>query len=140
LIVFFAGLPGILLAPLAGTLVDKWNRKTVMIASDTLTALTTLVIALLLWQNLLEVWHIYIVAALNSIFRTFQWPAYIAATTLLVPKKHYARVGGMMQFGQAASEIVAPILAGLLMVAIDIQGVLLIDFVSYFFAVIALAL
>ncbi len=140
LIVFFAGLPGILLAPLAGTLVDKWNRKTVMIASDTLTALTTLVVALLLWQNSLEVWHIYIVAALNSIFRTFQWPAYIAATTLLVPKKHYARVGGMMQFGQAASEIVAPILAGLLMVAIDIEGVLLIDFVSYFFAVGALAL
>lgn len=140
LIVFFAGLPGILLAPLAGTLVDKWDRKKVMIASDTLTALTTLVVALLLWQDQLQVWHIYVVAALNSVFKTFQWPAYIAATTLLVPKKHYARVGGMMQFGQAASEIVAPILAGLMMVTIDIEGVLLIDFVSYFFAVTALAL
>lgn len=140
LIVFFAGVPGILLAPLAGTLVDKWDRKKVMIASDTFTALTTLVVALLLWQDLLQVWHIYIVVALNSVFRTFQWPAYIAATTLLVPKKHYARVGGMMQFGQAASEIVAPILAGLLMVTIDIEGILLVDFASYFIAVGALAL
>jgi MFS family permease len=140
LIIFFAGLPGILLAPLAGTLVDKWDRKKVMLGSDTLTALTTLAIALLLWQDALQIWHIYIVVALNSVFRTFQWPAYIAATTLLVPKKHYARVGGMMQFGQAASEIVAPILAGLLMVAIDIEGILLADFVTYFVAMGALAL
>lgn len=140
LIIFFAGLPGILLAPIAGTLVDKWDRKKVMIAADTATALTTLVIAVLLWQGQLEIWHIYIVAAVNSVFKTFQWPAYIAATTLLVPKKHYARVGGMMQFGQAASEIVAPLLAGLLMVTIGIEGVLLIDFVSFFFAVSALAL
>lgn len=140
LIIFFAGLPGILLAPLAGTLVDKWDRKKVMIGSDTLTAVTTLGIALLLWQGDLAIWHIYVMAALNSVFKTFQWPAYIAATTLLVPKKHYARVGGMMQFGQAASEIVAPILAGLLMVTIGIKGVLLIDFASFFFAVAALAM
>lgn len=139
LIIFFAGLPGILVAPLAGDLVDRWDRKKVMIAADTLTAITTVVVAWLLWQDQLQIWHIYVMAALNSVFKTFQWPAYIAATTLLVPKKHYGRVGGMMQFGQAASEIVAPLLAGLLMVGIGIEGVLLIDFASFLFAVAALA-
>lgn len=140
LIIFFAGLPGILLAPLAGTLVDRWDRKWVMLASDTASGVITLVIAGLLWQDSLAIWHIYIAAALNSMFKTFQWPAYIAATTLMVPKKHYARVGGMMQFGQAASEIVAPLLAGLLMVTIDIQGVLVADFATFLFAVGVLAL
>lgn len=139
LIVFFAGLPGILIAPLAGTLVDRWNRKKVMIGADTLSGVITLVVALLLWYDNLQIWHIYIAAALNSIFKTFQWPAYIAATTLMVPKKHYGRVGGMMQFGQAASGIVAPLLAGLLMVTIKIQGVLVIDFATFLFAVGVLA-
>lgn len=139
LIVFFAGLPGILLAPAAGALVDRWDRKWVMIGADTASALITVSIALLLWTDSLQIWHIYIAAALGSVFKTFQWPAYIAATTLLVPKRHYARVGGMMQFGQAASEIVAPLIAGLLMVTIEVKGVLLIDFATYFFALGALA-
>ena len=139
LIIFFAGVPGILLAPIAGTLVDKWDRKWVMIGADTLTAVVTLAIAGLLWVDALQIWHIYIAAVLQSVFKTFQWPAYIAATTLLVPKKHYGRVGGMMQFGQAASEIVAPILAGLLMVLIGIEGVLLADVATFLFAVGVLA-
>jgi len=139
LIVFFAGLPGILLAPVAGTLVDRWDRKWVMIGADTASGMVTLAVALLLWKDGLQIWHIYIAAALNSVFKTFQWPAYIAATTLMVPKKHYGRVGGMMQFGQAASGIVAPLLAGLLMVTIDIQGVLVIDFSTFLFAVGVLA-
>jgi len=139
LIVFFAGLPGILLAPVAGTLVDRWDRKWVMLGADTLSGVITLVVAALLWTDSLQVWHIYIAAAANSVFKAFQWPAYIAATTLMVPKKHYGRVGGMMQFGQAASGIVAPLLAGLLMVTIEIQGVLVIDFATFLFAVSVLA-
>lgn len=135
LIVFFAGLPGILIAPVAGTLVDRWSRKWVMVGADTAAGIVTLVIAVLLWNEALQVWHIYIAAALNSVFKTFQWPAYIAATTLMVPKKHYARVGGMMQFGQAASEIAAPVIAGVLMVTIGIHGVILADVVTFLFAV-----
>ncbi|MGD2116663.1 MAG: MFS transporter [Acidobacteriota bacterium] len=135
LIIFFAGLPGIALAPIAGNFVDKWDRKRVMIAADTAAGVVTLVIAALVWTESLQIWHIYIAAALHSVFKTFQWPAYIAATTLMVPKKHYARVGGMMQFGQAASEIVAPATAGLLMVTIGIEGVLVVDVVTFLFAV-----
>lgn len=138
LIIFFAGLPGILLAPIAGTLVDKWSRKWVMIGADTAAALVTLAVVGLLWTGNLQVWHLYITASLHGIFKTFQWPAYIAATTLMVPKKHYARVGGMMQFGQAASEIAAPVIAGLLMVTIGVEGVLLVDMGTYLFATAAI--
>ncbi len=139
LIIFFSGLPGILLSPVAGTLVDRWDRKRVLLGADTVSGIVTLVVAALLWTGNLQVWHIYIAASLKSILKTFQWPAYVAATTLMVPKKHFGRVGGMMQFGQAASGVVAPVLAGLLMVAIKIQGVLVVDFTTFLFAVAVLA-
>ncbi len=140
LITVIAGLPGILLAPLAGALVDRWDRRRVMIATDAGAALLTLTIALLLWQDSLAVWHIYLLAGAGSILGTFQWPAYIASITLLVPREQYGRVNGMLQFGEAGTTIAAPALAGLAMVTIDIWGVLLIDFVTFLVAVIALFL
>jgi len=54
--------------------------------------------------------------------------------TLLVSKHHLGRANGMVQFGQAASEILAPALAGVLVLAIQVQGVLLIDFITFIFA------
>ncbi len=56
--------------------------------------------AYLLWTNQLQVWHVYIGVFFNSIFGTFQWPAYIAAITMLVDRKDYGRVNGLLEFGQ----------------------------------------
>jgi len=140
LIAVVAGLPGILASPLVGALVDRWDRRWVMVFADVGAGIGTLVIALLLWTGSLEVWHIYIVVAFNSLFGTFQWPAYVASITLLVPKEQFGRVNGMLQFGQAGTTIAAPALAGLLIVTIKLWGVLLIDFATFLFAVVALLL
>ena len=140
LITVIAGLPGILLSPIAGALVDRWDRRKVMIASDTGAAVITLVIALLLWQDSLLVWHIYLLAGLGSVLSTFQWPAYIASITLLVKPEQYGRVNGLLQFGEAGTTIAAPALAGLAMVTIDIWGILLVDFATFLVAVITLLL
>jgi len=140
LIAVIAGLPGVLLAPIAGTLVDRWDRRRVLIWADVGSGITTLVIAVLLYQDMLAVWHIYIAVALSSACAAFQWPAYIAAITMLVDKKHYTRVNGMIQFGQSGSTIAAPFLAGLLMYTIDIWGVLILDGITFVAAVIALLL
>jgi hypothetical protein len=90
--------------------------------------------------NRIEVWQIYLAAGASAAFGTFQWPAYSAAMTLLVPKKHLGRANGMVQFGQAAAEILAPALAGVLVLTTRVQGILLIDFVTFFFAVTTLLL
>lgn len=132
-------LPQMLFSPLAGALVDRWDRRRAMILSDTGAGLSTLFLALMLFAGRLEVWHVYLALAVSALFNTFQWPAYSAATTLLVPKKHLGRAGGMVQIGQAVSQLIAPALAGALMVVIGLKGVLVIDFATFAFAVLTLA-
>lgn len=140
LTIMFANIPQILLSPFAGALVDRWNRRKVMIAADTGSAVVTLAALLLLTIGQLAVWHIYLVAVLNSIFAAFQEPAYTASITLLVPKKDLTRANGLMQMGQALQMLIAPLLAGILFVAIGLRGIVLIDFITFFFAVGALLL
>jgi MFS family permease len=109
-----------------------------MIISDTGAGLCTLAVALLLLANRLEVWQIYIAMALSSTFSAFQWPAYSAATTMLVPKEHLGRASGMVQLGEAVAQIASPSLAGVLIGLIRVEGVILIDFVTFVLAVLTL--
>src|SRR5919106_3757646 len=127
LIAFCGVLPIVLLSPLAGALVDRWDHRWTMILSVIGGALSTLVLALLLTAGRLEIWHIYVVATINSTLTAFQWPAYIAATTLLVPKQHLGRAGGMLQMGQAIVQLSAPGLGSLLLEIIQLQGVILFE-------------
>lgn len=134
-IAFFAALPGLLVSPVAGVYVDRWDRRRVMLWADLGSGLRTLAVAVLLWQGELRSWHVYVAVALASVFRTFHLPAYIASTTLMVPRRHLARASGMMQLGQAAAETLAPLLAGLLVTLIRVEGVLLLDFLTFLCAV-----
>ncbi|HSF38406.1 MAG TPA: MFS transporter [Thermoanaerobaculia bacterium] len=140
LIALVTMLPGILLSPVAGALVDRWDRRWAMIVADTGSACSSLVIALLLWQGRLELWHIYPLLALSSSFSAFQFPAFSAATTLLVPRRHLGRASGMTQMGVGIAEIIAPGLAGALVVSIGLKGILLIDAATFLFAIITLLL
>ncbi len=131
-------LPGVLISPVAGALIDRWDRKLAMIFSDTGAAICTLAIFILLFTNRIEIWHIYVLTALSSLFNAFQWPAYIASVTLLVPKKHLGRASGMAQFSEAIAQIAAPVSGGFLLIAIQIWGVILIDFSTFLFALLTL--
>jgi DHA3 family macrolide efflux protein-like MFS transporter len=138
LTVLFGNLPQVLLLPVAGSLADRWNRRWLMILSDTGSALVTLAVVLLLCSHTLQIWHIYLVSAVGSIFGAFQQPAYQASITMLVPKKHLGRANGMVQSAGALGGILPPLLAGFLFVTIGLGGIVLIDFITYFFAVGAL--
>jgi MFS family permease len=111
-----------------------------MLLSDTGAGLASLGVWVLLATGNLEVWHIYVSAAFNSFFGAFQGPAYMASTTLLVPKEHYGRTAGLVQLGDAFGQILSPILAGFLILTIQIEGIILIDFATYLFAVVTLIL
>jgi DHA3 family macrolide efflux protein-like MFS transporter len=140
LISLFAVVPGVVLSPLAGALADRWDRRWVMILSDTGAGLSTLMMALLFFAGQVQVWHICLAVGASATFGAFQYPAYAASITLLVSKRNLGRANGMVQFGQAASEILAPALAGILVLTVQVQGVLLIDFVTFIFAVTTLLL
>jgi MFS transporter, DHA3 family, macrolide efflux protein len=132
--------PRILLSPIAGSIVDRWDRRKIMILADSANALITLAVAVLYFSDSLQVWHIYIIALIGSSFGAFQEPAYTASITMLVPKKDLARASGMTQSGQALEMLISPILAGILFVTIGLRGIILIDFATFFFAIGALLL
>lgn len=134
----FAVLPKVIFSPFAGALADRFDRRKVMILADTGAGLSTLFIALMLFSSRLELWHIYLSAAASSLCGTLQWPAYTAAVTQLVPQKHLGRANGMNQFGRAAAEIFSPLLAGVLVMTIQLEGVILIDVATFVFAMLSL--
>ena len=138
LTVLFGNLPRILLLPVAGSLADRWNRRLVMILSDVGNALVTIGVFVLLSFGSLQFWHIYLIATVGSIFSAFQEPAYTASITMLVPKKNLSRANGMVQMGQAIEMVITPVIAGVLFVTIGFSNILIIDFVTFLFAVGAL--
>ncbi len=138
LTVLFANLPGILLAPFAGSLADRWSRRWLMILSDSGDALVTLCAVILVATGRLEVWHVYAIALTSSIFSSFQEPAYQASITMLVPKENLSRANGLVQAAGAAQLLISPLLAGALLGFVGMRGIFAIDFATYFFAVGAL--
>ncbi|HSK87525.1 MAG TPA: MFS transporter [Anaerolineales bacterium] len=131
---FFVFLPAVLLTPVAGALVDRWNRKLVMLLSDFATALGTLTILLVYTFGDLQIWHIYVVGIVAGFFTAFQYPAYAAAVTTMLSKEDYARAEGMLGSARALSGILAPIFAAALLGWIGLNGIMLIDLVTFLFA------
>ncbi len=127
---FFSFAPLIVFSPFAGVLVDRWNRKLVMALSDIGAGVVTVVILVLLLSDRLQIWHLYLTGLVGGLFGAFQWPAYSAAISLMVPKKHYARTSGMISMAESGVGIFAPILAGFLLPLISISGIIIIDLVT----------
>ena len=128
LTVLLANLPRIVLAPLAGSLADRWNRRWMMVLSDSGDALVKLGAVALVVTGSLQIWHVYLIAALGAVFAAFQEPAYTASIAMLVPKKDLARANGLVQTAQAVESLIEPLLAGALMGTVGLRAVFAIDF------------
>ena len=133
-----AVLPQVILGPFAGALVDRWNRRGVMIAADGLIALVSLGLALLFWAGKAEVWHIFAVKILRALGGAFHWPAFAASVSLMVPKEHLTRVAGLNQTMHGVMNIVTPPLAALLLAVLPIHGILAIDVFTAALAIVPL--
>lgn len=120
-------LPQILLGPIAGALVDRWNRRTVMMVADGVIALFSLLLAGLFFGGLIQVWHVYVVMLIRSAGSAFHLPAMGASTSLLVPRDQLPRIAGLNQTLEGVMNIVAPPFGAVLLSWIPIQGVLMID-------------
>jgi len=132
-------IPGVILSTFAGTLIDRWNRKLVLALSDTGAAISTICLLYLFSTGKAEVWHLYITGAFSSAFGSFQYPAYAAVVTTMVPKEQYSRANGMDSVIRSASGIAAPLLAGALLAIIDIPTIMVIDLITFVFAIFCLA-
>jgi len=130
-----AMIPQIVLGPFVGALVDRWNRRTVMVLADSFIALVGLWLAYLFWSGTMQVWHVYVVMLARSFGGTFHWPAMAASTTLMVPERHYTRIAGLNQTIHGLLSIVGPPLGALLLSLLPLHGVMMVDVATAAFAV-----
>jgi DHA3 family macrolide efflux protein-like MFS transporter len=135
---FFFVVPQVALAPFIGVLVDRSNRKLMMMLSDLAAALVTAVVLALYLSGNLQIWHLYVASLITGLFQGFQWPAYSASISLMLPKEHYARANGMLSMAENASAVFAPILAGALFGPLGLAAILIIDLACAAFAIGAL--
>ncbi|HSN75506.1 MAG TPA: MFS transporter [Anaerolineae bacterium] len=133
-----AVLPGIVIGPFAGALVDRWSRRWVMVAADAVIALTTAGAVWLAWNGALQPWHVYVIMFVRATGGAFHWPAMQASTSLMVPPQHLARVAGMNQTLYGLMNIMAPPLGALLLSLLALPFVLLIDIATAALAILPL--
>ena len=135
--------PFLLLSPIAGVMVDRYNRKLMMMISDFTAVTATFGILILQATGHLQFWHLYIANVLYGLGNTFQWPAYSAAISTMVSKEQYGRANGLMSLMEVGPGVLAPILAGAVLATSKVHGltiILTIDVVTFFIALGALLL
>jgi DHA3 family macrolide efflux protein-like MFS transporter len=131
-------LPTIMLGPIAGALIDRWDRKWVMIGSDGLIALFTVALSILFWNGTVQIWHVYAILFLRSLADCFHNPSMVATTTLMVPKEALSRIAGLNSTLNGVVRFMAPPLGALLLNLVDVRGILPIDVITASLAILAL--
>jgi DHA3 family macrolide efflux protein-like MFS transporter len=135
LVTLFSFAPSILMQPISGVLVDRWNRKLVMMISDIASAIITIAVLVLYTSGHLEIWHLFVTGAFTGVFQSFQWPAYSATVSVIVNKENYARASGMLSLADSVSSIWAPMSAGILIGIIGVGGILSMNVVIFLIAI-----
>jgi MFS family permease len=132
--------PGIVLAPLAGAIADRHDRRRIMLAGDAGAGLTQAVLLVLAVTGTLRVGHIYALLPLLSAALAFQRFAYASAVPQLVPKRYLGHANGVMQTAFGLAGFLAPLVAVGLLAAVGLTGILVFDVLSYGVAVLVTAL
>ncbi len=130
-VVVAAVVPALFVMPFAGSIVDRFDRRYVMVAADITTAILTLGLAWLLWRNTLEIKHLYGFNVLASLIGAFRMPAYNASVSALLPKEKLTRANGLMGISSNLLSMFAPLMAGGLMAAIGLPGIVSIDLFAF---------
>lgn len=129
-------LPGVLLGPLVGALIDRWNRRIVLLVADGLIALVSLWLAYLFWADSLLLWHVYLVSFIRAIGMAFHWPANQASISLMVPEEHLARIAGLNQTIGGAVTIISPPVGAFLLQIMELHWIMMIDVITAAFSII----
>jgi MFS transporter, DHA3 family, macrolide efflux protein len=135
LIGFFFQVPRIVVNLISGVIVDRFNRKYLMLLGDTIAALSSLVLLILSLTHTLQIWHLYVITAITSIFSQLQELSYSASISLLIPEQHYTRASSMKAALHYGSLIVAPAIAATLYPLIGLNGILSIDSLTFLIAI-----
>lgn len=138
LIFALSALPFVAASPFTGSLVDRWGARRALLVGNVGALFVMLVLALLLFTGVFRPWHVTVIVAVLSVFGALQIPAFGAAVPLLVSKRHLGQANGMRMLAAATSQIVAPVVAGFLLLAIGIYGIVVMDCVTFGLGIVTL--
>ena len=130
--------PYVIFSVFAGAISDKWNKKKILLASDTLSAVTTVIVLALMKTGQLRLYHLYILNAVSGLMNTIQQPASEVVTTLILPREHYQRVGSLRYLSSSVSSILTPILAAAVMGLFGMEWVIAFDLFTFVLAFLVL--
>ncbi|MDR1449480.1 MAG: MFS transporter [Propionibacteriaceae bacterium] len=131
LVTLCAFLPPVLLAPVAGMLADRFDRRLLMIAGDGLSVFGLVFILAAALAGTAEPWQIYAGVLFSALFASLLDPAYRATITDLVPEEQYSQASGMVQLAGSAKYLISPFSAGFLYPWCGIEGLLAIDIATF---------
>jgi MFS family permease len=135
---FFAFAATVIFSPVAGAFIDRWNRRTTLLLSDLGTAVATVALLFTFMAGSVSMWQLYLINFATGAFLAFQVPAFQSTITLMMERAHYTRANAMMFAVRSTPELFAPALAAVLLAATDTETILLIDMLSYAFAIAAI--
>jgi MFS family permease len=138
LIGFFLVTPMLIFSPVAGALVDRLDRKLMMMLSDLASGLSSSVLLVLFLTDGLEIWHLYLASAFIGTFQAFQWPAYSAALSIMVPREQLGRANGLISLAETGTDILAPLMAAGMLGLVGLGGLLAIDLLTLLLAIASL--
>lgn len=128
-------IPGALLQPVIGVLVDRWHRRQALLVAEGMGLLASIGLMISAFTGHLQIWQIWVSAFIQSIAIGFTWPAISAVTTMLVPKRHLARASAMMGFNDAAAMLLGPAIGGFVLVFSGLNGILIADVLTFVFSI-----
>lgn len=131
-------IPMIFALGFAGVAADRWNRRWILILSDAGQAIGTFLLLILLISGQFQLWYIYGIVIFQSLFGIFQHPAFQASVTMLVPDDKRDHANAIQQVTNPAAGIIAPALAGVLFTIIGVDGIIVLDLLTFGFAIIVL--
>lgn len=134
LVAFFTVLPIVLASGVSGVLADRWDRRYVMIIADAGQAIATVMLLISFTSGAFELWHLYVISLVTSIFGVFQAPAFMASVTMLVPEDQLERANAIQQLTQPLAGIIAPAIAGVLYATVGVTGAILVDLFTFLVA------
>ncbi|MCA0350619.1 MAG: MFS transporter [Chloroflexi bacterium] len=132
-------LPATLIAPWAGALSDRFNRRTVMLISDSIAGLSTIGLIILFSTGQLVIWQIYLANSINALARACQWPAYVASVPQLVDSTHHNRANGLMQLSHALAQLLAPLIGSSLLAWVGMPFIFTLDLLTFGLALVITA-
>jgi len=120
-------LPHAVLGTFIGVLIDRYDRKKIMILSDLVIALAGLLLAVVgIWREI-PIWLIFVVLFIRSVGSAFHTPSLDAIIPSIVPRDQLAARAGYSQGFRSISMVISPVLAALLFSIWDLRVIILLD-------------